>query len=198
MPLDKAYPGFKDRGEFMVDPDWDRRFVAAATASNLDLSQTVSDVERLPRLAHRIPNGYRDPLTISMVLAAVLASHPTSYIRPPELRPWLDRHYPAFVWDNVTVGRILSSLAATAEYEYVEVCKKENPIGIGRDYRSAYYVIQGNEGRGYVAQLFAGMFKLAEAELAREADGEAIVSRGGQEPWELIDAKAFFPVVADE
>ncbi len=190
----KKFEGFKDRQQFQVDPDWERRLIAAYSGSGRSYANVISGVVHLDQLRHRVKNGYRDALSVAIVLGAVLQSRPDGYIRAGELRLWLQEHYPQFAWDSVTVGRILGEMAEAGEIGYGTL--ERSPIGVGEDYKSMYYVVRGHEGRGYVAKLFESMLGIARKIVASEADGEFEV--GLRQPWDDIDYSAFHLAVSED
>lgn len=66
-------------------------------------------------LSHPSPNSDTDPVTLTLVLDCLLRLEHDTILRATTLVPVLADNYPQIKWDNVTVGKILSSLYEAAQ-----------------------------------------------------------------------------------
>jgi hypothetical protein len=64
----------------------------------------------LERLVHRVPNGVNDALTFYHLVYRLANIESNRYFTAGQLAAWLNFYDRAFVWDAVSVGRILNDL----------------------------------------------------------------------------------------
>jgi len=92
--------------------------------------------------AHRMANGLYDPLTYLLVLDTVANIDPNIELRAKALTEWLNLQRKQFLWDPVTVGKVLADIAE----QFNAVLGEANPfLPRGRDYRGAFYLIRRSE-----------------------------------------------------
>jgi hypothetical protein len=64
---------------------------------------------------HRVKNGFQDPFSFWHVVHALLNIRPDEEFGAKQLADFLNKNYPAFIWDAVTVGRILNDIIESVE-----------------------------------------------------------------------------------
>ena len=116
---------------------------------------------------YRVPNGQNDPLTHLYVLGALMNISPEIELRAANLACWLNNTAPAFSWDSVTVGKVLSDLCDAFESVLGAKC---GLLERNRDQKSQFYVFHRNpETGGLARRLYQDRYLLAEAEIAAVA-----------------------------
>ena len=113
---------------------------------------------------YSVPNGQNDPLTHLYVLGALMNISPEIELRASNLAKWLNDNAPAFVWDSVTVGKVLSDLCDAFEATLGPKC---GLIERGRDQRGAFYVFhRGPDASELAYRLYDDLYDLSDAEMA--------------------------------
>ena len=116
---------------------------------------------------YRVANGHNDPLTVLYVHGALMNISPEIELRAGNLAKWLDDTAPAFSWDSVTVGKVLSDLCDGFEQRLGAKC---GLIERGRDQKSIFYVFHRNQETATLARsLYDDLYRLAEVEIAAVA-----------------------------
>lgn len=64
---------------------------------------------------HRTPNGHKDPFSFWHLVDALLNIDPFHEFSSRQLTDWLNETRPQFIWDAVTVGRMLSDIVESCE-----------------------------------------------------------------------------------
>lgn len=83
-------------------------------------------------------NGIYDPLTYLHVLSALAAINPDIELRAANLAKHMAREFPLFIWDAITIGKVLADLADTFEDA---LGRKNGLLERGRDYRGSFYLV---------------------------------------------------------
>lgn len=196
---DKALPGYKDHGGWFP-------LVNAAEevarnlprGANLDPVRLINDEKKLPHLVRRVPNGYFDPRCMAIVCHELARTWQRAYIRSPQLTGFLNQHYPTFLWDAITVGRLLGAIynESLAQFEGKE------PVFLREfDARGRYYVLQepSLEGRAWLLKLRELFLDASEKIWKWEKDPDA--NPLGLDPktlvsvFEYVDAEQLRPVL---
>ena len=112
---------------------------------------------------YRQPNGQFDPLTYLFVLDAVANIDPDIELRSKNLTEYLNRTRAQFIWDPVTVGKVLSDLCDAFEDVLGE---KSGLLERGKDYKGAFYRVHHLAD---VAKTYSGLredlMRLVEVEM---------------------------------
>lgn len=187
----KTFPKSRDRNEYLKHPD-----VALAALQTLDdpmKSPLLDPLEQIPDFLegakHRSRSGFNDPMSVAMVVDALINSFPSGYIRATYVMPWLNRNRPDFIWEPITIGRIMG--------EIVDVCaesfpgREHLPVDRGTDWRGHYIVIDpdgGCEGRLWLMKLLVGLVPKVRQQMDDEADG--IIHNRSESVWTDVDTSA--------
>jgi hypothetical protein len=120
---------------------------------------------------HRVPNGHRDPLSFWHVVDALLNIDPLLEFSSKQLADWLNQHRPEFIWDAVTVGRILADIAESCELANGQAL--DNTALLVRKTSSGTWYQTTNETAGYrvLLNLLEDLEKLGEQWLTAETRG---------------------------
>lgn len=86
-------------------------------------------------LVHPQINGVNDAATVTLVLDALARMEHEHAFYAKDLTVLLNANYPTFLWDSVTVGKILQNIAATT----VDLPLLPQPLQYARDYQGHYY-----------------------------------------------------------
>lgn len=121
--------------------------------------------------SYQQPNGLYDPLTYLFVLDAVANIDPDIELRARNLVPWLFQAVPQFLWDSITVGKVLSDLCDAFEDVLGE---KHGILERGKDYLGLFYRIHHTEEVARVYQaLREELMGLASVEMAARRNHDA-------------------------
>ena len=116
---------------------------------------------------YRQPNGQFDPLTYLHVLDAVANIDPDIELRAKNLTEYLNRVRPQFVWDPVTVGKVVSDLCDS----FTDVLgEKSGLLERGKDYKGSFYRVHHlpDVARVYFS-LREDLMRLSELEITARA-----------------------------
>lgn len=110
-----------DQGEFVTyeNPD---ALVVPAYREDIAISEAErkKSVWFLNNLRHRVRNGNRDPMCVLLVLDLVQRWSPRHYIRTRYMVNELNRRRRSFMWDPITVGKIMGELCEIGAEAYAE------------------------------------------------------------------------------
>lgn len=119
--------------------------------------------------AYRVPNGQLDPLTYMHILDSVASIDPDIELRAGNLTDWLNREKSAFLWDRVTVGKVLSDLHDAFEER---LGKGNSLLERGKDYRGVFYLVKHTGEVGILYRdVREGLMAAARVELDLQAAG---------------------------
>jgi hypothetical protein len=121
---------------------------------------------------YRTPNGQFDPLTHLYVLDAVAHIHPDIELRSNKLAIHMNETNEAFVFDPVTVGKVLSDLCDAFE----DVLGAKNGLlERGRDWKGTFYVLHRNpETAKAYWKAREDLMRLSQLEMEARAEGRKI------------------------
>lgn len=173
----KTFPGFKDRNEYLRHPDIPELALetleAEAQKPLLDPLDQIPDF--LKTVRHRTRAGYNDPMSVLMVVDAMLHSFPRAYLRSLQMSLWLNRNRHDFIWEPVTIGRIMAEIVDLAIDTFGD--RAQYPVDRGVDWRGHYVVIDpqgGHEGRLWLMRLRNRLTVKVEALMEAEDEGESL------------------------
>ena len=113
------------------------------------------------QFVHRAPNGCYDPYTFFHLVEALLSFAPYTPFTAGQFADWLNAERPAFVWDAITVGRILNDIKdnlAEANPDPTVL-----PISSMRDWSGVYYEMTDHPvGRAILFRLLNDLFEVCE------------------------------------
>lgn len=119
---------------------------------------------------HRTRNGCFDPFSFFHVVETLLNLHPDTRFTGAALAEWMNTDRPTFIWDAVTLGRILNDLHDS----FTEVNGEEHsPIRIQRAWDGTHYWVSGvPEHRTALANVLEDLRQAGEQLWEAEARGE--------------------------
>lgn len=187
----KTFPGFRDRNEYLKHPDVAQQAIESLPADQQGpyLDPLNQRPDFLDSLKHRSRSGFNDPMSVALVIDAMLNSFPKAYLRATYVTLWLNRNRPDFIWEPITVGRIMG--------EIVDVCAESFPgsdalpVDRGTDWRGHYVVIGAdgsNRGRLWLMKLLNGLLPKVAEQVEAEQDG--IVANRSESVWTDVDTSA--------
>jgi hypothetical protein len=125
--------------------------------------------EQSTHWTYRQPNGQYDPLTYLHVLDEVANINPDIELRSKNLAEWLNRARDQFVWDAVTVGKVLSDLCEAFEGKLGE---HNGLLERGKDFKGAFYRIHHVPAAAELyIRLREDLMRLSEIEMAERGRG---------------------------
>jgi hypothetical protein len=115
MPRPRKFPTHSD-SQPRLSAEAGRKYRPAKLAGTnpIDRKAARNLADRTARLSHPTPAGWCDPVSIALVLDAILRLEHDTTIRAGHLNDILNAEYPQVAWNPNTVGRILSELAEAA------------------------------------------------------------------------------------
>lgn len=117
---------------------------------------------------YRTPNGQFDPLTYLHILDEIANIDPDIELRAKNLAQWLNEVRDQFIWDPVTVGKVVSDLCDAFEDVLGE---KNGLLERGKDTRGAFYRIHHVEDTAKVYYgLREDLMRLVEVEMAAQTN----------------------------
>jgi len=142
-----------------IEPAWMGASLGVRQRTRFDQSQ---------HMTHRVANGCYDPLSIMLVLDVLANIDPDIELRARALTEFLNQARPQFLWDSVTVGKVLSDI----HDQFEDVLGAKNGIlERGKDYRGHFYLIHRSVG---AAKLFVtvheALLVAANTEIATRAN----------------------------
>lgn len=171
----KTFPGARDRNEYLRHPDIVQMAIESLPADQQ--KQFLDPLDQIPdfadRLKHRTRSGFNDPMSVFLVIDAMLSAFPGSYLRSMYLSLWLNRNRPDFIWEPITVGRIMGEIVDVAAETFEGM--ERFPVDRGTDWRGHYIVIDpdgGYTGRLWLYKLRQRLIEKCQALLDAEFDGE--------------------------
>jgi hypothetical protein len=127
--------------------------------------------EKQQKWAYPTVNGIYDPLTYLHVLDTLANIDPDIELRANNLVVFLDSAFENWVFDNITVGKVLAEL-----WEYIEEKMGGKGLGLleaGNDYKGRFYRIHHNMDTARMYQaLRRDLVRLVEIEMAQRKRGE--------------------------
>lgn len=144
--------------------------------------------ESSTRWSYRHPNGQFDPLTYLHVLDGVANIDPDIELRSSRFTDWLNRTRTQFIWDPVTVGKVLSDLCDA--FEGV-LGVKQGLLERGTDYRGRFYRIHRTEE-------IAKTYHALREDLMRLVEDEMEQRQNRQRPQRLVSPLLECPSVRGE
>ena len=183
----KTFPSHHDRSEFYPNPD----VVDDVIASLPEWRRPAFDgfktkLTDSADLRHRVKTGYGDPMTVCNVLAAMIQSHPRTYLRAHQMKPWLLRNRPEFIWEAVAIGRAMGEIVDLAADTFPGLAHL--PVDRSADWRGYYVVIDpdgGTRGRAWLMKLYAALLPLAQKQ--REDEAQRIFVNRLDSVWTNVD-----------
>jgi hypothetical protein len=117
---------------------------------------------------YRSVNGQYDPLTYLHILDAVANLDPSIELRAKKLAEWLNGTVTGFIWDPVTVGKVLSDLSDA----FTDVLGAGNGLlERGKDYRGHFFYVHHTPE---VANLYSAvredLMRLVQDEMAQRVN----------------------------
>jgi hypothetical protein len=177
----KTFPKVRDRNEYLKHPDVAQ--AALMTLPDPARSPLLDPLEQMPDflsgLKHRARSGFNDPLSVALVLDALIHSFPAAYVRATYLTLWLNRNRSDFIWEPITVGRILGEIVDVSAETFAG--SEPLPVDRGTDWRGHYMVIDpdgGATGRLWLMKLLSGLVRKCEEVVEDEEDG-VVAARNG-------------------
>ena len=134
-------------------------------------AKEARDRRRSRRLFHTPKNGHSDPLTVLFVLDMLLWLKQDIELRANPLAEALNLEFPQFIWDPVTVGKVLADLHVAFEDKLGE---KRGLMWAGIDQKGRFYTMNRTAEVMVVAKaLRRDLVRLADLEIAVRATGPA-------------------------
>lgn len=125
----------------------------------ITLTKVARDYMRneVQTLVHPTPAGYFDPVTIMSVLDMLLRLEHDTTVRPRDLVPLLQQHYPNLIWKPIVVGRVMSDLCEAASAQANPPLTKAMSFGGHRyaitvDAESWSWLLKAREGMAQLAK----------------------------------------------
>lgn len=174
----KTFPKAKDRNEYFHNLDIEPTAIASRPEGE-QLSLMASQATRLVVLSglkHRVRSGFNDPLSVALVLDAMVCANPNAYLRASYLTPWLNRNRTDFIWEPITIGRIMGEVVDVAAETFAGY--KYYPVDRGTDWRGHYIVIDpdgGHEGRLWLMRLIDRLLPKCAEVMEVERDGTIVM-----------------------
>lgn len=110
---------------------------------------------------HRARNGIYDPYTIFHLTDALTNIQPWQQFTAAEMAEWLNQQKPQFVWDAVTVGRILNDMVESLRD--ANAAPLAQPIIIARDWAgTSYEMTNYTEAREVLLRLLDDLVVLGQ------------------------------------
>ena len=187
----KTFPNARDRNEYLKHPD-----VAQAALMTLPdpMHSPLGDplnqmTDFLDGLKHRARSGFNDPMSVALVLDAMINSFPSAYLRATYLTLWLNRNRPDFIWESITIGRIMGEIVDVAAETFAG--QEPLPVDRGTDWRGHYVVVDpegGAVGRLWLMKLMLGLAQKCRRAMEDEADG--VIKPRSESVWSDVDTSA--------
>lgn len=118
------------------------QLIAPAWSKEVQIDEVArkNSLKLLATAHHRVPNGYRDPLTILMIVDLLERWSPAYYIRAKYVARYLNEKQSNIYFEPRTVGRILNEITEIAAESYASRPELQ-PIVVTRDYQNNIYFI---------------------------------------------------------
>lgn len=141
-------------------------------------SATLINDRRMRRIAkgrnnflHRSKNGINDPFTFFHLVEALLGMEPGERFTASQFAWWLNKERPTFIWDAVTVGRILHDI--NESFRDIVAGDAHMPLITYREWSGVYYETTSYPvARVNLVNLVEDLFRICEKLQETEATGD--------------------------